>query len=151
MIFQDDRGKMSLSSRSSSSGHSSSSKGDRGQQPPSTGYFAYRHPFDGLDGGLEQVEVGQPALSESRRYNSKKVVDYRGKGTPITLSNSNGALNFHIPCAFSYPFDVPVPPQSKEVQKLASKTSTGSFRPNSKAKVSFNSIIISLKQSCPTD
>lgn len=108
---------MSLSSRSSSSGQSS---GGRNGPAPAVAYYAYRHPPTGAgdDGGMEPITF----MSSSARNNKLYFGDAdsnssRKKGS---VSVQNGALNLHIPCAFSYAYDVPVPPQP-ESQTRSSK------------------------------
>ncbi len=115
--FRSRENKMSLSSRSSSSGHSSA--GGNGPAPP-VAYYAYRHPPSGIgsEGGMEPITFTSSSAQPNRLYfGDGDSNSSRKKGS---VSVQNGALNLHIPCAFSYAYDVPVPPQP-ESQTRSSK------------------------------
>ncbi|ODN02501.1 hypothetical protein Ocin01_04165 [Orchesella cincta] len=100
---------MSLSSGSSSSGHSY--KGGGGMNGiPKVGYFAHHdYPQDDVGGGNEN--------DFRNRYGAIR----EGGSRVGAISTENGAINLHIPCAFSYAYDVPVPPQNSKKSSESAK------------------------------
>ncbi|CAL8069342.1 unnamed protein product [Orchesella dallaii] len=94
---------MSLSSGSSSSGNSY--RGGGGVNGiPKVGYFAHHHePQDDVGGNGNDRDF-------RNRYGGIR----EGGNRMGAISMENGAINLHIPCAFSYAYDVPVPLQTSK-------------------------------------